>query len=205
MSLKEQTRQGIMAHTYASFFRFYAGLGATGDFHDDLIGYAYDRQIACDVENTPYYLECLQGIEEGRSSEDLQTKVAIEASSDKISLKDVRGAYRDLGLDGQSENLDDDTIIGTFQSRILDAPKQELEMRRALMVIGQNRSSDKIQFIASKSQCSKWTWTPELSFILYNTNKVTGVTTYEQALTWLGATEDMDDGFLLSMYSVKVN
>ena len=30
------------------------------------------------------------------------------------------------------------------------------------------------------------------------------VTNYEQALTWLSATEDMDDAFLLSMYGVKV-
>lgn len=31
------------------------------------------------------------------------------------------------------------------------------------------------------------------------------VTTYEQALTWLSATEDMDDSFLLSMFGVKVS
>ena len=31
------------------------------------------------------------------------------------------------------------------------------------------------------------------------------ITNYEQALLWLGAAEDMDEGFLVSMYSVKVS
>ena len=160
---------------------FYASLGATVDFHDELIIFAYKRQIDVDQKNTPYYLECLQGLGEGRKSEDLQTHAAIEASSDKISLKDVRNAYKDLGLDFNFDLLDDETVIGTFQSRVSDAPRQESELRRALQIIGRNRGSEKIQFIASKV-----------------------ITNYEQALLWLGATEDMDEGFLVSMYSVKV-
>lgn len=30
------------------------------------------------------------------------------------------------------------------------------------------------------------------------------VTNYEQALSWLGATTDMDDEFIVAMYKVKV-
>lgn len=30
------------------------------------------------------------------------------------------------------------------------------------------------------------------------------ITNLEQALSWLGATEDMDDGFIVAMYKVKV-
>ena len=135
---------------------FYASLGATVDFHDSLIIFAYKRQIDVDQKNTPYYLECLQGLGEGRKSEDLQTHAAIEASSDKISLKDVRNAYKDLGLDFNQELLDDDTVIGTFQSRVSDAPRQESELRRALQIIGRNRGSEKIQFIASKGRSDWW-------------------------------------------------
>ena len=129
---------------------FYASLGATADFHDNLIIFAYKRQIDVDPKNIPYYLECLQGLGEGRKSEELQTQAAIEASSDKISLKDVRTAYKDLGLESNLHLLDDDTIIGTFQARVSDAPRQESELRRSLQIIGQSRSSEKIQFIASK-------------------------------------------------------
>lgn len=132
--------------------RFYASLGATADFHDDLIVFAYQRQIDVDPSNTPYYFECLQGLGEGRNSEDLQTQAAIEASSGKIILKDIKDAYKDLGLDFKQHHLDDETIIGTFQARVSDAPRQESELRRALQIIGQSRSSKKIQFIASKGK-----------------------------------------------------
>lgn len=102
-----------------------------------------------DPEHTPNYLECLQVLAEGRKSEDLQTLVAIEASSGKVSMQDIRNAYKVLGLD--FENLSDDYIIGSFQSRAADSPRQEPELRRALQIVGQDRSSQKIQLIASKS------------------------------------------------------
>ncbi|MCJ1394977.1 ubiquitin-specific protease ubp2 [Xylographa bjoerkii] len=161
---------------------FYAGLGSTMDFHDDLICFTYERQIACDAENSTYYLECLQGIAGGRDSEDLQTKVAIEASSGKFSVRDLREAYQSLGLDMRSSFYDDDTVIGSFQSRIADAPRQEPDLRRALYMIGEHRKSVRIQHVASND-----------------------VKTYEQALSWLGATDDMVDEFLVSMYGVKVH
>ena len=102
-----------------------------------------------DPANTPYYLECLQGIAQNRHSEDLDTKVAIEASQSRISLKDVRAAFNEFGLDPRAIH-EDETIIGNFQSRISDAPKQEAEMRRALKIIGQSRNSEKIQLVASQ-------------------------------------------------------
>ena len=52
--------------------RYYAGLGAVGNFHDSLIQFAYERQVSCDPGNSSYYLECLDGIAEGRKSEDLK-------------------------------------------------------------------------------------------------------------------------------------
>lgn len=185
--------------------RFYASLGATADFHDDLIVFAYQRQIDVDPNNTPYYLECLQGLGEGRNSEDLQTQAAIEASSGKISLKDIKSAYKDLGLDFNQPLLDDDTIIGTFQARVSDAPRQESELRRALQIIGQSRSSEKIQFIASKGQFNGVHWSNYLCSRLINAYEVAVVTNYEQALLWLGAANDINDEFLVSMYSVKVS
>lgn len=110
--------------------------------------FAYGRQILCDPGNTPYYLECLQGIAEGRKSEDLLCKAVLEESEGKISLKDVRNAYSELGL---TPNLDDDTIIGAFNARLSDSPKQEVQLRRALKIIGQSRNSDQIQVAASNS------------------------------------------------------
>ncbi|KAL8738538.1 MAG: hypothetical protein Q9181_000698 [Wetmoreana brouardii] len=158
----------------------YPSLGAKLDFHDDLIRFAYERQLITDPEHYPYYLECLQTIAEGRQSEDLQTLVAIEASAGKVSVRDIRNAYKALDLEVDSGLLTDDYIIGSFQSRAADSPRQEPELRRALQIVGNDRSSQAIQFVASKT-----------------------VTNYEQALSWLGATEDMDDNFVVAMYKVK--
>ena len=132
---------------------FYAGLGAAGDFHDELLGFAYDCQIACDSQNIPYYLECLQAIAVGRdNSEELQTKAVIEETEGRVSLKDIRQAYLRLGLDMKDPLLADETIIGTFQARVADAPRHEAEIRKDLKIIGQDRSSERIKLVASQGQ-----------------------------------------------------
>lgn len=132
--------------------RFYAGLGVLGDFHDELIVFAYDRQIATDSDNLAYYLECLQGICDGREGPaDLQTKVLLEQTADKVSDRDLRLAYRKLGVDS---NLDDETILGSFQARLGDAPShQEEELREALKMVGTYRKSKRMQEAASMG---KW-------------------------------------------------
>ncbi|KAL8713864.1 MAG: hypothetical protein Q9220_002009 [cf. Caloplaca sp. 1 TL-2023] len=129
---------------------FYPTLGANLNFEDDLIRFAYERQLVTDPDNTRFYLEALRGIAEGRRSEDLQTIVAIEESSGKVSIGDTRKAYKMLDMEYDSVHLDEDYVIGTFQSRIADAPRQEPELRRALQIIGQDVSSPKIQLAASK-------------------------------------------------------
>ena len=132
---------------------FYAGLGAAGDFDDELVACAYDWQIACDSPNVPYYLECLQAIAVGRDdSEDLMTKAIIEETMGRVSLRDVRLAYQKFNLNIGDTQLADETIIGTFQARVSDAPKHEAEMRRDLKIIGDHRSSDRIKLVASQGQ-----------------------------------------------------
>ena len=79
--------------------------------------------------------------------------MTIEATSDKLSHRDIRVAYRELGLD-RNDLQEDETIIGIFNSRVTDAPKQEPEMRRALKIIGQDRSSARIQSTASQGNSS---------------------------------------------------
>ena len=73
-------------------------------------------------------------------------------SEGEISTKDIRRAYRYFDLDAESSSLDDDTIIGVFQSRLSDAPKQEADARQALQIIGYTRGSERIQHLASKSK-----------------------------------------------------
>lgn len=124
----------------------YAALGCLEDFDDSLLVFAYDLQVLRDPENAAIYFECLQALAEERQSQDLQTKVVMEASCGRVSKKDVRDAYQQLGLD---PSLDDDTLAGAFKARIQDAPAQAAEARTFLKIIGDDRGSSILQQLAS--------------------------------------------------------
>ena len=132
--------------------RYYASLGATADFADSLLIFAYERQTTWDPENGPYYLECLQDLAEGRKSEELVTKAVLMESEGHFSRKDIPRAYRYFGLDPRSRDLDDESIIGSFRSRVGDAPRHEAEMRRALRIIGIDRKSARIESEAANCE-----------------------------------------------------
>ena len=131
---------------------YYASLGATLDFSDSLLIFAYERQTASDPESAPYYLECLQDLAEGRKSDELMTKAVLMESEGQFSRKDIPKAYQYFGLNSSSRELDDETIIGSFRSRVGDAPRQEAEMRRALRIIGLDRKSVRIQSEAANCE-----------------------------------------------------
>ena len=128
-------------------------------------------------------------------------KIAIEASTGKVSLKDVKEAYASFGLDMNDLHLNEEHIIGSFQSRVSDAPRQEPELRVALKTIGQHRNSLNIEQFASNSKF--FHLTPDK--VVLPSNDIIAISTYEQALAWLGATADMEDNFIVSMYGVKVS
>ncbi|KAI9666197.1 MAG: ubiquitin-specific protease ubp2 [Bathelium mastoideum] len=163
---------------------YYASLGAVADFSDNLILYSYDRQVECDVENSPYYFECLQDLATGRNSEALQTKVATLASQDQISRKDIAKAYQYFGVDKKHvEIISDDHILGLFQSRLPDiGPSQESEMREMLRTLARARRSKLLAQAASNT-----------------------IETYGQALSWLGAEESTADDFILTLFKMKVD
>ena len=78
-------------------YRYYfSSLGALTDFSDELVEFAFERQIMCDVSLRMYYYKCLQVIAESRDTERLQMKVAMLASQDLVSRRDLAAAYRRL-------------------------------------------------------------------------------------------------------------
>jgi ubiquitin carboxyl-terminal hydrolase 25 len=131
----------------------YAGLGAVGDFADEVIIFAYERQHECDPKNRPYYLECLQGIAKGRESADLQEKSVMAVSLGEYTLTEVETAYRFFAIKPDTRE-GDDHIIGLYESRIDSAPKQKDEARACLLIIGQARNSQKIQTVAMENPMS---------------------------------------------------
>ncbi len=72
-------------------------------------------------------------------------------SKGQVSYRDIEEAYRYLGT---TPDWDDASIIGAFQARVSDAPRQEQEARQHLRVIGVSRHSEAIQTAASNRKCS---------------------------------------------------
>jgi ubiquitin carboxyl-terminal hydrolase 25/28 len=144
----------------------YAGLGAVNDFSDALIAFAYDCQRECDPQNSPYYLECLQGIGKGRGSEDLQAKSVIAISMGEHTLKDIDDAYKFFAITPDTAG-GDEYIIGLYKSRIESAPRQKEEARQCLQIIGQARRSETIKAMANDRAMS-----------------------FEEALEYLNVTQD---------------
>jgi ubiquitin carboxyl-terminal hydrolase 25/28 len=161
---------------------YYAGLGAVGDFADELLLFAYHRQMAVDEANAPYYFECLQDLAVGRGSESLQGEVAILASRGCFKRSEVASAYRYFDIDpAHAKALNDEHITGVFRSRLADiSPTTAEESRRQLRIIGHARGSNTIKEAATDA-----------------------LETYEQALSWLGMDKDASDDFILTMFAVK--
>lgn len=133
----------------------YAGLGALPDFSDALVLYAFDRQMAFDQQQSPYYYDCLSLIAEKRNSESINIEIATMASQGFISRKDVEKAYNYFTIDPQqAPHMEDRHILGLFQSRLESAPAyQEAEIRRQLHIIGRARGSNMLTDAASNSKC----------------------------------------------------
>lgn len=157
---------------------YFASLGALPNFTDALLQFAYDRQAICDPGGTGYYFECIQAISEYRGTEQLQIKVATLQSQDLVSRRDVRAAYRFLNA---KEEDSDEHIINAFSARQSSCGRQaQEENREALGKIGLARQSTRL-IKASKQELE----------------------TYEDALSWLGAERTVEDGFIVTMLTIK--
>jgi ubiquitin carboxyl-terminal hydrolase 25 len=160
----------------------YTALGLPQDASDDLVSFAYREQIRADPKESPLYLTYLREIATSRRSEPLNTLVATEYSAGRIDSKQLNEAYRYFSFSPRSEGISDDLIIGNFQSRLQDAPKQEAEMRAHLKTIAEHRHSRRIRDTADET-----------------------LKTYEQALAFFDAQTNVADEFIPTLYTTKVS
>lgn len=158
----------------------YASLGALGDFSDELILFAYHRQRLCAPQNSPYYLDALRDIANGRDSSDLQMAVATAVSMGETGQEEINSAYRFFNVRPDAVESDDH-IIGLYRSRIESAPAQREAARECLATIGKARCSQSILSVATDK-------TP----------------TYEEALKFLEVTADTGSDTLGEMAKFMV-
>ncbi|KAK4981393.1 ubiquitin-specific protease ubp2 [Elasticomyces elasticus] len=160
-----------------------ASLGALPDFSDALIEYAFDRQFECDPINQGYYFDCLDALAQSRNGDVLDLKVSTLRSLGHVNSNEISKAYKGIGIDmNQNGVLTDRVIIDRFNARLSASPAhQENELRDMLRTIGRFRQSPTIVNAADDV-----------------------VHTYEQALSWLDATADTTDEFILTMRVYKL-
>lgn len=165
--------------------RYYASLGATSDFADALVEFAYDRQTQCDALNEPYYYECIQAIAKQRSSEELQIKTTMLESKGLVSRRDLSEAYRYFNLPADGGGADDDRIFNLFQAHHADSGVQAQEQAREMLGrIGRKRGSKLLTNAAMQT-----------------------IETAQEAYAWLGSGlgPDTDDSFVVTIFSLRVS
>lgn len=168
--------------TAASLEPYFASLGALSTFADSLIAFCFDRQLLCDVQQQPYYYECLKEIGSSRNSEDLHVKTSILASQGYYSRRELLEAYHYFGL---SQDADELRIMNIYQARQSDLSSAEAERAREMLYkIG--------------TSCG--------SRLLMNTAQQK-IETVDEALAWLGNGVDKDttDEALLNVLAVRVS
>lgn len=158
-------------------------LGVPQDAADDLVIFAYQRQTAMASTNFREHASLLSALEEvqrERNSESINQLVATEHSLGKNSHQSIATAYRTFDVQPH-DKVDDDLIIGRFQSILQDSPTQYEQLREHLAVIAQDRNSKRLH-----------------DFV---TNRLA---TLDDALNFLGADQSTDDEFVITLYTSKV-
>lgn len=174
------TRSRVIQLDASEEHPYYAALGATENFNDEYLAWAYQQQVRCDPSNKPYYLDCLEDLAKGRESADLGETFAMAKSLGEIGLKEIDEAYKFFALD--PENIEgDDHVIGVYNSRIAAAPRQKDPAKEALLIIGKARNSQKIQKVA-----------------------LDRTMTLEEALEFLGVSADTPSDSIAAMAVVEV-
>src|SRR5690606_12658528 len=94
----------------------YSVLGCLPDMADSVLRWAYDKQVSCDPQETPKYLDALLDLSKGRDSIELQEYVMMERSRGILSATDIRNAYAEFGT--QDTGLSDENLITLFEIQV---------------------------------------------------------------------------------------
>ena len=158
----------------------YIALGVPSDAADNLIIFAYQQNVITDRAGAPFYLTSLKRIATSRRSEALETALVLEQSKGAYDSDELAKAYQYFGLNMYAKT-DDDHIIGLFESRLQDAKAHEHQMRDFLFTIGNHRNSRRIMDVSKNV-----------------------MTTYEQALHFLGIDASTSDEHVQAVFAVKM-
>lgn len=158
---------------------WYRCLGASRMHSDSMIRFAFNRQSYKDPFHRPMFYESFQNIARDRNSESLQIEVATMLSKGEITQTELDQAYAVLNIDS---SMDDDMVIVMFQSALDADPSREEDLRKAGLMIAKFRQSKAIEKAAEKP-----------------------IKDLAHAYRHLDCTEHMEDEWVVTNYTVKVN
>lgn len=101
----------------------YSLLGLVPDLADSVVERVYDMQCESEPFKVPFFLSALSRIAQGRGSEALNMKVALERSQDKLTSDEINAAYQELRLSSPFDvynSITDDDLVSAFQKRCTD-------------------------------------------------------------------------------------
>ncbi|KAI5790352.1 hypothetical protein FPQ18DRAFT_337814 [Pyronema domesticum] len=156
----------------------YAVLGLFHTVPDQIVIWAYERQLQCNPDAMPVYYQCLRAIAYGRNNEDLIMEATKRESVGAFTVAEVKAARAYLNISPGEK--DEDLICGIFKSTLADStPEVRSLLKSKLKLIGESLKSRKIQDTAGQ--------------VFSDVN---------DAYTYLNVTADTDDNFIYSIYQV---
>jgi ubiquitin carboxyl-terminal hydrolase 25/28 len=134
---------------------WYTGLGALGDFSDNLLRFAFDRQVESDPYGMPFYFDCFKGLADKRGTEAMLMERVMLESQDYYGRDEIAKAYRYFMIEPhESQSLSDDQIRGLFETRLSSSASwQDQEIREKLKIIARSRGSKDLEDTAANGTC----------------------------------------------------
>ncbi|SCZ90100.1 BZ3500_MvSof-1268-A1-R1_Chr1-3g01776 [Microbotryum saponariae] len=177
-----------LSHQLAQAYHF---LGVTPDLADSVVEEVYKEQVGRCSAYTADFLEAIQEINHDRHSDVLEMLIATERSIGRVSLSDLRNAYKELGLEfDHSRSVTDDEIAFRFGQRreqVTD-PERKKVLKEAMKQIADQRDSEllKVMLLSANDEEDR----PAMSL--------------EKAYKLLEATPEMSDEILSMVYDVRI-
>ncbi|SCV68286.1 BQ2448_407 [Microbotryum intermedium] len=177
-----------LTHQLAQAYHF---LGVTPDLADSVIEEVYKQQVQRCSAYTAHFLEAIHEINHDRHSDVLEMLIAIERSMGRVSLSDLRKAYKELGLDfDHSRSITDDEIALRFAQRReqVTHPERRKVLKEAMKQVADQRDSELLKVMLLSA----------------NDDEDRPATSLEKAYKLLEATPDMSDDILSMIYDVRI-
>ncbi|BGO98984.1 Ubiquitin carboxyl-terminal hydrolase 2 [Rhodotorula toruloides] len=176
----------------------YSLLGLVPDLADSVVERVYDMQCEFNSFYVPFYLNALSRIAQGRGSEALNMKVALERSQDKLTSDEINAAYQELRLSSPFDmysTITDDDLVSAFQTRLTQVthPGRRKALLEAARIVAAYTQSELFKTILATTDLGDVDGAAKPKMDI------------DAAYRTLGVDADTDDGLISMTYDIRLN